>query len=298
MTLISKTIKITIEQEKWIESHPDINFSEWVRDKINESIEKEQSGKKQRNIKAIIVAAGHDRRIEPLNEDIPKCLLDVKGKTILERQIENIRSCGINDIIIIKGYKQELIDIPDVKYYINPDFENTGIVSSLFFAKEEMNTGFIFLYSDIIFDKRLLEKLLKNNADVCLVADLDWKKRYDERVKRSTGEVELVEVKDDYITKIGKNINPKKGHGEFIGLAMFSKKGAETLKKCYKNSLKRYKNKRFHESPSIIKAYFTDIIQEIIDNDFQVHHLDVYGDWIEIDTFEDYRKAWREVIND
>lgn len=298
MTLISKTIKIKIEHEKWLDTHPEINFSEWVRDKINESIEKERSGKKRRNIKAIIVAAGHDKRIEPLNEDIPKCLLDVKGKTILERQIENIRSCGINDIIIIKGYKQELIDIPDVKYYINPDFENNGIVTSLFFAEKEMNTDFIFLYSDIIFDKRLLEKLLKNNADVCLVADLDWKKRYDERVKLSTGEVELIEVRNDYITKIGKNINPKKGHGEFIGLAMFSKKGAETLKKCYKNSLKRYKNKRFHESPSIIKAYFTDIIQEIIDNDFQVHHLDVYGDWIEIDTFEDYRKAWREVIND
>jgi len=285
MTLISKTIKIAIEHEKWLDTHPEINFSEWVRDKINESIEKERSGKKRRNIKAIIVAAGHDKRIEPLNEDVPKCLLDVKGKTILERQIENIRGCGINDIIIIKGYKQELIDIPDVKYYINPDFENNGIVTSLFFAEKEMNTDFIFLYSDIIFDKRLLEKLLKNNADVCLVADLDWKKRYDERVKLSTGEVELVEVRNDYITKIGKNINPKKGHGEFIGLAMFSKKGAETLKKCYKNSLKRYKNKRFHESPSIIKAYFTDIIQEIIDNDFQVHHLDVYGDWIEIDTF-------------
>lgn len=298
MTLISKTIKIAIEHEKWLESHPEINFSEWVRDKINESIEKERSGKKRRNIKAIIVAAGHDKRIEPLNEDVPKCLLDVKGKTILERQIENIRSCGINDIIIIKGYKQELIDIPNVKYYINPDFENNGIVTSLFFAEKEMNCDFIFLYSDIIFDKRLPEKLLKNNSDVCLVADLDWKKRYDERVKRSTGEVELIEVRNDYITKIGKNINPKKGHGEFIGLAMFSKKGAETLKKCYKNSLKRYKNKRFHESPSIIKAYFTDIIQEIIDNDFQVHHLDVYGDWIEIDTFEDYRKAWREVIND
>jgi len=134
MTLISKTIKIDIEHEKWLDSHPEINFSEWVREKIDDSIDKEHSGKKRRSVKAIIVAAGHDKRIEPLNDDIPKCLLDVKGKTILERQIENIRSCGINDIIIIKGYKQELIDIPNVKYYINPDFENNGIVTSLFFT--------------------------------------------------------------------------------------------------------------------------------------------------------------------
>ena len=297
MTLISKTIKIKIEQEKWLESHPEINFSEWVRDKINDSIEEERSGKIRRKVKAIIVAAGHDKRIEPLNGDIPKCLLDVKGKTILERQIENIRSCGIKDIIIIKGYKQELIDIPNVKYYINPDFEKTGIVASLFFAEKEMNTDFIFLYSDIIFDKRLLEKLLKNDSDVCLVADLDWKKRYNERVTRSTGEVELVEVRDDYITKIGKNIDPKKGYGEFIGLAIFSKKGADILKKCYRTALKQYKNKKFHESPSITEAYFTDMIQEIINTNFQINHLDVYGDWIEIDTFEDYRKAWSEVTS-
>ena len=206
MTLTSKTIKISIEHEKWIESHPEINFSEWVREKIEESIRKEKSGKSGRNIKAIIVAAGHDKRLEPFNEDLPKCMLEVKGKTILERQIENIRECGINDIIIIKGYRQELINIPNVKYYINNDFENTGIVSSLFFAREEMNSDFIFLYSDIIFDKRLLEKLLKNNADVCLVADLDWKERYDERVTRLTGEVELIKVTEDHIDKIGKKL--------------------------------------------------------------------------------------------
>lgn len=297
MTLTSKTIKISIEHEKWIESHPEINFSEWVREKIEESIRKEKSGKSGRNIKAIIVAAGHDKRLEPFNEYLPKCMLEVKGKTILERQIENIRECGINDIIIIKGYRQELINIPNVKYYINNDFENTGIVSSLFFAREEMNSDFIFLYSDIIFDKRLLEKLLKNNADVCLVADLDWKERYDERVTRLTGEVELIKVTEDHIDKIGKNINPKTAHGEFIGLAIFSKKGADILKKCYKNALKQYKNKKFHEAPSVEKAYFTDMIQEIIDNDFQINHLDVYGDWIEIDTFEDYRKAWSEVTS-
>jgi phosphoenolpyruvate phosphomutase len=295
MTLTSKTIKISIEHEKWLESHPEINFSEWVREKIEESIRKEKSSKNGRKIKAIIVAAGHDKRLEPFNEDLPKCMLEVKGKTILERQIENIRECGINDIIIIKGYRQELINIPNVKYYINNDFENTGIVSSLFFAREEMNSDFIFLYSDIIFDKRLLEKLLKNNAEVCLVADLDWKKRYKERVKRPTGEVELIKVTEDHITGIGKNIDPKTAHGEFIGLAMFSKKGAHNLKECYKNALKQYKNKKFHEASSIEKAYFTDMIQEIIDNDFQINHLDVYGDWIEIDTFEDYRKAWSEI---
>jgi phosphoenolpyruvate phosphomutase len=295
MALIRKAIKIKVEQENWLKSHSEINFSEWIRKKLDEIIEQERIIKSKRKIKAIIVAAGHDRRIEPLNEDIPKCMLDVKGKTILDMQIENLRSCGINDIIIIKGYKQETIDVPNAKYYLNSDFENTGIVSSLFFAENEMNSDFIFLYSDIIFDKKILERLLKDKSDICLVVDLDWQERYKKIGIQPSGEVELVEVRNNKITNIGKNFNDKNIHGEFIGLAMFSKKGATILKNCYKNALNKNKNKRFHEVPSIKKAYFTDMIQEIVDNGYDVRNLDTYGEWMEIDTFDDYKRAWSKI---
>ncbi len=297
MVLISKTIKIKIDHENWLESHPEINFSEWARKKIDEEMIKEHSKKNQRKIKAIIVAAGHDKRLGSLTKNLPKCMLDVKGKTIIERQIENLKNCGINDIIIVKGYKQEIIDIPDVKYYQNPDFKNNGILYSLFLAEREMDCDFIFLYSDIIFDQKILERLLLRNTDIDLVVDLNWKDRYNERVSQPAGEVELVKVKDDRIINIAKNIDRKKAYGEFIGLAMFSKKGAENLKNYYKKSLARFKNKRFHEVPSIKKAYFTDMIQEMIDNGFEVNNLNIYGDWMEIDTFEDYRKAWSVAIS-
>jgi phosphoenolpyruvate phosphomutase len=224
-------------------------------------------------------------------------MLDVKGKTILERQIENLKSSGINDIIIVKGYKQEIINIPDVKYYINPDFENTGIISSLFFAEKEMNSDFIFLYSDIIFDKKILNKLLKNQSEISLIIDLDWKERYKKRDVQPAGEVELVEVKSKKITKIGKKIDTKNVHGEFIGLALFSKKGAEFLKSNYNEALKKFKNKKFHESPSVKKAYFTDMIQELIDNGIEIQNVDTYGDWMEIDNFDDYKRAWSEVLS-
>ena len=108
-----------------------------------------------------------------------------------------------------------------------------------------MDCDFIFLYSDIIFDQKILERLLKDKADICLVVDLDWKERYKKRGLQPAGEVELVEVKNNKITKIGKKIASKNIHGEFIGLVMFSKKGAETLKKCYKKALTKYKNKKF-----------------------------------------------------
>lgn len=295
MTLIRKAIKIKVEQENWLKSHPEINFSKWIRKKLDETIEQEKIIKSRRKIKAIIVAAGHDRRIEPLNESLPKCMLEIKGKTILDRQIENLNSCGINDIIIVKGYKQETIDIPNVKFYLNSDFENNGIVSSLFFSENEMNSDFIFLYSDIIFDKKILGRLLKDKSDICLVIDLDWQERYAKRGIQPAGEVELVKVRNKKITNIGKKVNYKDIHGEFIGLAIFSKNGANILKNCYRNALKKYKNRQFHEVKSIKKAYFTDMIQEIIDNGFEVKNLDTYGEWMEIDTFDDYKRAWSEI---
>jgi phosphoenolpyruvate phosphomutase len=297
MSLISKTIKIKIEHERWLESHPEINFSEWIRKNLDKAIEEEHGLKGKTNLKAIIVAAGHDKRIEPLNENLPKCMLEVKGKTILGRQIESLKSCGINDIVIIKGYKQETIDFPDVKYYLNPDFENTGIISSLFFAEKEMNSGFIFLYSDIIFDKKILNKLLKDDSDISLVVDLDWKERYKKRGLQPSGEVELVKVKDDKVVKIGKNLDTKNTHGEFIGLAKFTKNGAAILKKSYKAAFNRYKGKKFHQSPSLKKAYFIDMIQELIENKIDIKNVDTYGDWMEIDTFDDYKRAWSEVLS-
>jgi phosphoenolpyruvate phosphomutase len=295
MTLISKTIKIEIEHEQWLASHPEINFSEWVRQKIEEAIAQERGAKKRHTIKAIIVAAGHDKRMGILNANAPKSMLDIKGKTILERTIDTLKQCGIQEIIIVKGYKHEMITFSKVKYYINTEFETTGILHSLFYAEKEMDSDFIFLYSDIIFNKKLLDRLLESKGDISLVIDLDWKKRYHERLKQPEGEAELAEVKNGKIRKIGKQIDQQKAHGEFIGLAYFSKKGAEILKSVYQQSREKYKN-TFHESASYKKAYFTDIIQEIIDEGYMVTNLDTYGDWMEIDTFEDYRRAWSEVI--
>jgi len=296
MTLVTKTIKINVEQSDWLRNHHELNFSEWIRKKLNEEIEKEKRGKLGKSIKAIIVAAGHDTRLEPLNKFLPKCMLEIKGKTIIERQIENLHQVGIDDIIIVKGYRKEVINIPNIKYYTNSDYNENGILKSLFFAEEELNENFLFLYSDIIFEKRILERLLKSNADITLVVDINWKDHYNERIEHPSHEAELVEMKENKIVKIGKNIDPKNAYGEFIGIAMFSRYGAEILKSCYKEAVEKFQGKEFHEAISIDKAYFTDMIQELIDNDHEINVIDTFGDWVEIDTFEDYRQAWAGAI--
>ena len=55
-------------------------------------------------MKAIIIAAGISSRLMPITDDKPKCLLEVGGKTIIQRQLEVLKQCGIDDIVVVRGY--------------------------------------------------------------------------------------------------------------------------------------------------------------------------------------------------
>ena len=251
---------------------------------------------KPRNIRAIIVAAGQNDRLLPLISDKPACLLEVGNKTIIGRELEILRECGVNEITLVRGYQGNKIDYPEVRYYDNRDYYKTGILKSLFSAKSEMDDEFIFCYSDIIYEITTLERLLQDHSDIALVVDTDWESHYKQRHEHPVSEAELVTVDDNRITQVGRNITDTRGvHGEFIGLAKFSKRGSEILKASYDRATVRYKNGAFHRAPSLAKAYFSDMIQEIIDQGYPVHHVDISGGWAEIDTPEDFARVNREL---
>jgi len=247
--------------------------------------------------KAIIIAAGRGNRFS-ITDDMPKCLLEIGGKTILQRTLEVLRENEIYDISVVRGYKKQLINYPEIKYYENTDYLNNNILRSLFFAEKEMDAGFVFSYSDIIYQKNIVEKLLQKSSDIDLVVDRDWLKQYINRKKHPVTEAELVKVENGKITRIGKDIvMPEEAQGEFIGLAKFSKKGAEILKKEYQKLVERYrdrKDQRFQNAAFFEKAYLTDMIQYLIDQGYPIDSVDIKGGWAEIDTDEDFERAKKQ----
>jgi phosphoenolpyruvate phosphomutase len=93
------------------------------------------------------------------------------------------------------------------------------------------------------------------------------------------------------ITNAGKNINKDDADYEFIGMAYFSKSGAQILKKVYDDCKKRDDGGTFHEAKSFDNASELDIFQEIIDRGFTVNALEVYKGWIEIHNKKDIELA-------
>ena len=245
-------------------------------------------------MKAIIIAAGPSSRSRSLTENIPKALLEIEGKTILQRMLETLYSCGITDIVIVRGYQKEKINFPNITYYENPNYSENNILASLFYAEETMEEGFIFSYCDIIYTKKIVQKLLDSPYDISLIIDIAWAKRYEGRTQHPTDEAELACVVNGKVTRLSKFFNPEAAYGEFIGLAKFSEKGAEILRRNYhrakKNKWCKYEG-RFHDAISIDKAYLTDMIQELILRGYPVHSIDIQKGWVEIDTEQDFEYA-------
>jgi phosphoenolpyruvate phosphomutase len=254
-------------------------------------------------VTAVILGAGQSQGLLPLTESLPKPMLDIKGKTVLERQIEVLNACGVKDIAVVRGYKKEAINLPNVRYYDNDQFATTNEVESLFTAKKELGGSFLFLYGDILFEKGHVEKLLKSPADISLLVDRAWKDTSG-AAPAGRGAPDLVKLDDPQesgyrfvgaeaphkVAQIGRNIPQAEAQGEFIGMAMFTQKGARSLTDVY-GQLVEQKGK-VHEAASLKEASFTDLLQEVIRRGNEVQAIDVYKGWLEIDTFDDYKRAW------
>jgi len=264
-------------------------------------------------VTAVILAAGASQGLLPLTENLPKAMLDIKGKTILERQIEVLNACGVKDIAVVRGYKKEAFTTSNVRYYDNDEYATTSEVVSLFRASKELSGPFLFLYGDILFERGHLEKLLKSPADVSILVDRAWgenaqaKTGADQKAPwDGRGVPDLVQLKDAQetgyrfvgadqphgVARVGRTLDAKHAHGEFVGMAMFTQKGARTLTDLYGQLRETKTSGGFHEADSLRGASITDLLQELVDRGSEVQAVDVYKGWLEIDTFEDYRRAW------
>ena len=252
--------------------------------------------------KVIMIAGGKpSSAIKRVVGDLPVSMLDVRGKPLLQRQLDTFSEFNIREVVVVRGKDQkEKMNIPGVKYF--DDDQQTGILHALFLAEKELEGKILFSYGDLLYDEAILEKLLASRRSIVLVIDRAWNENktlsHAPDLVMATGRAVKSSrfyplEKETRIKKIGKKIDCQKANGEFIGLALFSEKGVEILKQVYQRAKKKYKNKPFHEKESFIKGHFNGIIQEIIDSGYPVYALNIYKGWLDVDSFEDYQKAWR-----
>lgn len=241
-------------------------------------------------MKIIVIAAGSGKRLGEDTKDLPKYLIKVNEKTIMEHQLDVFREIGYEKFIVITGPHKEKFTAKDVTYVEDKNYPLHDILGSLMEARDHISGDVLVSYSDIVFDHAILSKIMESKADIGVAVDLDWEKTYEGRTEHPRSEAENVYLNADSILEIRKNISRQGRIGEFLGIMKLSARGSDIFVKKFLE-LERTHAGPFHDAPSLQKAYLTDIIQELVDSKIDVKPIIVSGKWCEIDTRQDLERA-------
>ena len=239
-------------------------------------------------MKSIIIAAGSGKRIPEFSKLAPKSLIKINNKSILKRQIDLLRKSKIKEIGIIKGFKSSMINYKNIKYFYNRNYKKNEQLDSLFTAKKWFSDDLIVLFSDIIYEDSILNKIIKSKYDFTIVVQKNWKKKYKDRFDHPISQADKVFVKDNKIKDIGKKLSYNKTNGEFLGIFKISKNNCKIILQEYELLKKTKKTVKLQ-----IHNFFRHLIKKKID----IKPTYVDAKYMEIDTYNDFKIA-KEMFNE
>ena len=233
-------------------------------------------------MKAILLSAGQGRRLLPLTETIPKCLLELHGQSLIEWQIRELAKCRIDDVTAVVGFGAEHVEqllktqsiIPHMRTVYNPFFGIADNLVTCWVARTEMDEDFLLLNGDTVFEAQVLDRALNAPArPVTMVTD--QKSTYD------ADDMKLI-LNGESLVKVGKDIPPEQADGESIGMLLFRGDGPALFQQALESAIR---------TPQALKQWYLSVIDDMAQSGF-VWTLSIQGlQWAEIDCAEDLDQA-------
>lgn len=252
--------------------------------------------------KALILAAGFGSRLMPLTKNVPKTMVEYKGKKIIDYEIQALQNAGFksDEIAVVGGYKFEILreyleqNFALKHFFENKNYASTNMLHSLFCARDflleckKQKQDIIISYADIVYFAPCIVALRKKNADMAICVDKEWKRLWSARFDDILSDAETLKMRDCngefYITELGKKPqNLDEIQAQYMGLFKFSHKFLDKVIALY-DSLD--KNAIFDGQP-YNNIYMTSFLQALIDKYHNAKAVIVSGGWCEIDFKSD-----------
>ena len=189
-------------------------------------------------MKAIILSAGQGKRLLPLTERAPKCMLPVAGQPLIGRQIDALARCGVDDVTVVVGFGAGLVESGLVEHYgprrirtlYNPFFAITDNLVSCWVARAEMEGEFMLLNGDTLFAPSVLERLLAAPGHPITLA-VSCKDQYDDD--------DMKVIRDgDRLLHVGKKLSREQVNAESIGMMTFRGDGPRLFREAIDSALR------------------------------------------------------------
>ena len=233
-------------------------------------------------MKAIILSAGHGRRLLPMTAEIPKCMLDIEGRTVVEWQIDHLIENGINHITVVVGYGASRVEAllehrygsGRVSTLYNPFFDVADNLATVWLARTGMSGDFLLLNGDTLFEPAVLGRLLDSPIKPITLAR-DHKSRYDSDDMK-------VCLDGNRLLRIGKDLETDSVDGESIGILLFREQGSKLFTDAVEQAM---------YTPVGLKQWYLSVIDQLASGG-HVWSQSINGlQWGEIDYPVDLDKA-------
>jgi choline kinase len=233
-------------------------------------------------MKAVILSAGQGKRLFPLTADRPKCILPVQGQTMIEWQVDELAKCGIEKVIAVLGYGADKVEeilrrrygTGRVKTVYNSAYAVSDNLVSCWAVHDEMNSDFVLLNGDTLFEAAVLKRLLGTERHPVTVT-ISHKKKYDDDDMK-------VELDGQRLVKIGKDLLPDQVNGESIGMILFRDRGPTLFRDAIEKALR---------DPSSQSKWYLAVIDDMAQS-MPVWTCSVKGlQWCEVDYPADLKLA-------
>jgi phosphoenolpyruvate phosphomutase len=245
----------------------------------------------QGEVSALVLAASKGD-FGDLVKDRPKAMLRLRGKPILTWHTDAFRRQGIRRIAAVRGYKKEAMDLADVQYFDNDEWDQTGELASLYQAREFLDGETVIAYGDIVFDEFILRNLLSQSRGIGIAVDGGWKLRGRADAKR-----DLVELEGAYdplghseckLTRIGPGVTHDDAMGEWIGLLYLSAEKTALLRKLL--------DQLASEEPEALRTGdIPMLLNRLVDASETVNVVHTFGHWYDLDEQKDLLAASTQV---
>jgi len=180
------------------------------------------------NLGAVVLAASGGNLGE-MTENKPKCMIDIRGQSLLQRLVTSLSNGGVRDISVVRGAFKEAVHLSGIQTIDNDRFAETGELFSLACAKDKLAGELVVSYGDVLFRDYILDGLLQTEGDIVIVADATTRKG-DLVATNHPYTGSYLDEEPVHLTGMAAAMDVAQASGEWIGLARFSAQGSEWLR--------------------------------------------------------------------